>query len=76
MTVGTAVGRIIKLCITTKYAKGMMTLKDCSDEHITIKAGAELGRQAKASLAHPVERMRQRDAGMEGFLNSKFSCKN
>lgn len=49
--------------------------QDYRDEHHTIKAGAELGRQAKASLAPPVERARQRDAGMEGFLNSKLSCK-
>ncbi len=41
----------------------------------TIKAGAELGRPAKASLVPPEYRVRQRDAGMEGFLNSKFSCK-
>lgn len=39
---------------------------------ITIRAGAELGRLAKASFASPVERSRQQETGLVGFLNSKL----
>lgn len=38
-----------------------------------MRAGAELGRQEKASLAWPPlkERTRERETGLVGFLNSK-----
>lgn len=41
----------------------------------TMRAGAELGRQEKASLDGPPlkERTRGRDTGLVGFLNSKPS---
>lgn len=41
----------------------------------TMRAGAELGRQEKASLDCPLlkERTRERETGLVGFLNSKPS---
>lgn len=48
-----------------------------TDSSHTMRAGAELGRQAKASLDCPLlkDRPRHREAGLVGFLNSKLSWK-
>lgn len=41
----------------------------------TMRAGAELGRHASVSFVWPLlkERIRDRDTGLVGFLNSKLS---
>lgn len=59
----------IILCI---FSTQILLLK----ERPTMRAGAELGRQANASFDWLLlkERRRDRDTGLVGFLNSKPSC--